>query len=183
MNESQENKPTEENETAEETEQVTPAEEEIVDPLSEALAQAAAYKEQLMRVSADFDNYRKRAQRDTVEAKRRSREDTVRDLLSVFDNLERALEASKTATEIAPVRDGLTMVMKIFIDTLEKLEITRVNSVGEAFDPNLHEAIQQLESAEHAPGTVMHEIQPGYAFGERLLRPALVVVAKAPAAS
>jgi molecular chaperone GrpE len=76
--------------------------------------------------------------------------------------------------------DGVRMVLKLFEDTAERMGLTRVPSVGERFDPAVHEAIQQQENAEHPPGTIVSEIVPGYRFGQRLVRPAMVVVARKP---
>jgi molecular chaperone GrpE len=152
-----------------------------LDPLEGARAEAQRYKDQLLRTAADFDNYRKRSRREVTEAERGAREDLLRELLPVFDNLERATSHAETATDVQSLADGIRMVMRQFADTLQRIGIDRVATVGAAFDPTVHEAIQHLESGEHAAGIVMAEVQAGYRTGERLIRPALVVVAKAPA--
>jgi molecular chaperone GrpE len=149
------------------------------DPLVEARAESARLKEQWMRTAADFDNFRKRARRDVDEARRGGREELLKDLLPVFDNLERAIQSAQRATEVKPVAEGLTMVVKQFVDVVGRAGITKVPTVGSSFDPTIHEAIQQVETDEHAPGTVVSEVQPGYMQGERLVRAAMVVVAKA----
>lgn len=156
----------------------TPA--ETVDPVAEAKAEAARYRDQLLRSAADLDNFRKRAKRDVVDAELRGRESMLANLLPVFDNLERASAHADTASEVQSIVDGLKMVMRQFGDTLSKSGIERVKSVGGAFDPAVHEAIQQLETDQYAPGCVALEIQGGYKLGSRLIRPALVAVAKAP---
>jgi molecular chaperone GrpE len=153
------------------------------DPLEEAKAEAAKFKDQLLRTAADFDNFRKRARRDQTEAEKKGREDVLKDLLPVFDNLERALLSAEKATDVQSVADGIRMVMRQFGDTLGKLGIERIPALGLPFDPALHEAIQQLETSEHPPGTVAAEIQGGYRTPDRLIRPAMVVVAKAPTGS
>jgi molecular chaperone GrpE len=150
------------------------------DPLAQARADADAFRDKFLRTAADFDNYRKRARRDTEEAERRSRETLLRELLPVFDNLERAVTHAAHATDAKAVVDGVRMVLRQFLDTLDRVGIRRVPTVGAAFDPNLHEAIQQLETVEQAPGTIVAEVQAGYQMGERLIRAAMVVVAKAP---
>jgi molecular chaperone GrpE len=150
------------------------------DPLEEARAEAQKFKDQLLRTAADFDNYRKRARRELVDAERQGKEEILRELLPVFDNLERATSHAETATDVQSLADGIKMVMRQFVDTLQRIGIHRVSTVGSSFDPTVHEAIQHLESRDHAPGTVMAEVQAGYRTGERLVRPALVVVAKAP---
>jgi molecular chaperone GrpE len=157
-----------------------PAEEPPVDPLVAAQEEAKRLKDQLLRTLADFDNFRKRSRRDVGDAEKSGREEFLRELLPVFDNLERAVGHAETATDVQSLSDGIRMVMRQFADTLEKVGIERVPSVGTAFDPALHEAIQHLESSEHPPGTVTHEVQGGYRTGDRLIRPALVVVAKPP---
>lgn len=140
-------------------------------------------KDQLLRTAADFDNFRKRTKKDLDEAERRGREDTVREMLPVFDNLERAVQAAAGAKDVASIVDGLKMVLKLFDDQVQRVGIERVVSVGQRFDPAIHDAIQQQETDEHAPGTVIAEIVPGYRLGDRLVRPAMVVVARKPSAS
>jgi molecular chaperone GrpE len=149
------------------------------DPLEAARAEAQRCKDQLLRTAADFDNYRKRTRRDITEAGRAGKEEVLRELLPVFDNLERATAHAETATDVQSLAEGIQMVMRQFVDTLQRIGIERVVTVGCSFDPTVHEAIQHLESGDHAPGTVMAEVQAGYRAAERLVRPALVVVAKA----
>jgi molecular chaperone GrpE len=159
------------------------------DPLLVAQAELAQVKEKLIRMAADFDNFRKRSRREVADAERKGRDGLLIDLLPVFDNLERATShatSSPSATDAASIKglvDGITLVMKQFRDALSRLGIERVESVGSPFDPGLHEAIQHLETAEFPPGCIAAEVQPGYRQGERLVRPALVVVAKAPQAA
>jgi molecular chaperone GrpE len=150
-----------------------------VDPLEAAQAEVAKLRDQLLRIAADFDNFRKRSRREISDAEKRSREDLLRDLLPVFDNLERAAAHAETAPDVKALADGIGMVLRQFLDTLSKLGVERVESTGKPFDPALHEAIQHQESAEQAPGTVVSEVQAGYRAGDRLIRPAMVVVAKA----
>jgi molecular chaperone GrpE len=148
--------------------------------LAEAQAEAARMREQFLRTAADFDNYRKRSRRDQDEAQRRGREAMLKDLLPVFDNLERAVQHAEAAPDAKAVADGVRMVLKQFGDTLSKVGIKRITTIGKAFDPTQHEAIQHLESAQHPAGTVLAEVQPGYMIGDYLVRPALVVVSKGP---
>jgi len=151
---------------------------EPLDPLAEAKAETARFKEQWMRSAADFDNFRKRSRKELEDTRKAGREELLKDLLPVFDNLERAMTSSERATEVKAVADGLKLVLRQFTDTLARSGITKVPTVGLPFDPGMHEAIQQVESDEVAPGTVMAEVQPGYLQGERLVRAAMVVVAK-----
>ncbi|MFT3766546.1 MAG: nucleotide exchange factor GrpE [Minicystis sp.] len=146
--------------------------------LADAQAETARLRDQLLRTAADFDNFRKRARRDEADAGKRGREGLLKDLLPVFDNLERAVQHAEGAQDVKAVADGLRMVLKQFVDTLDRSGIKRVPTVGQPFDPTKHEAIQHLESAQHPAGVVMAEVQPGYSMGDSLVRAALVVVSK-----
>jgi molecular chaperone GrpE len=151
------------------------------DPLAEAKAEAARLRDQLIRTAADFDNYRKRTRRESIEAEQRGREAFLKEILPVFDNLERAVSHAEVATDIQSLLNGIQMVKRQFTDTLARQGIERVPTVGAQFDPAVHEAIQHLETNDQPPGTVAHEIQGGYIVQKKLIRPALVVVAKAKA--
>jgi molecular chaperone GrpE len=144
-------------------------------------AEAARLKDQLLRLAADFDNFRKRSRREIADAERMAREDIIRELLPVFDNLERASQHAGAATDVQSLVDGIAMVNRLFMDTLSRLGVERVATVGVAFDPAVHEAVQQIATADQPPGAVCAEVVGGYRLGERLIRPAMVVVAKAPA--
>jgi molecular chaperone GrpE len=144
-------------------------------------AEIAALRDKYLRTAADFDNFRKRTRREVDDAERRGREVLLRELLPVFDNLERALQVANQATDVRAVAEGIGMVLRQFGDTLERANIRRVSALGEPFDPTMHEAVQQIETRDQAPGTIVAEVQPGYVSGDKLVRAALVVVAKAPA--
>jgi molecular chaperone GrpE len=152
------------------------------DPLGQAQAEVAKLKDAWLRTAADFDNFRKRTKRELDEARRGGREDVVRSLLPVFDNLDRAIQSSVRSSDIKAMVDGLSMVQRQFVDALGREGIVRVPTVGHPFDPGIHEAIQQVDTDEHAPGTVIAEVQSGYSQGERLLRAAMVVVARSKSA-
>ena len=137
-------------------------------------------KEQLLRVAADFENFRKRSRKELEETRRRAVEDTLREVLPIVDNLERAAQAAKETTDVTAVADGVAMVLRGFEDIAARIGLRRVLSVGERFDPTRHDAMQQQETDEHAPGTIVAEIVPGYELGDRLLRPAMVIVARPP---
>ena len=141
-------------------------------------AVVAKLKDQLLRSAADFDNFRKRTKRDLVDAERRGREDTIRDLLPIFDNLERAVAASEAAADTEAIAQGVRMVLKQFEDVGSRIGIERIQCIGAHFDPSLHDAVQQMETNEQPPGTIVKEVVPGYRLGERLIRPAMVVVAR-----
>ncbi len=148
------------------------------DELSAAKAEAARMKDQWIRSVADFDNYRKRSRKEVEDARKAGREDLLNDLLPVFDNLERAIQSAQRSTDVKAVAEGLDMIVRQFADTLSRGGIVKVPTVGAQFDPNVHDAIQQIETDEAAPGTVVAEVRPGYVQGDRLVRAAMVVVAK-----
>jgi molecular chaperone GrpE len=109
----------------------------------------------------------------------------LREFLEIADNLERAVASWKEGDQkdAKSVQDGVDLVLRLFKSKLERYSVTAIEAKGQPFDPRVHDAISQAPSAEVAPGTVLHELQKGYRVGERLLRPAMVVVAKAPPAS
>jgi molecular chaperone GrpE len=154
------------------------ATEAVPDLLAEARAEATKIKDTLLRTAADFENFRKRTRRELEEARRAGREDLLRALLPVFDNLERAIQSALRSSDVKAMSDGLTMIRRQFAEALGREGITSVPTVGKAFDPNVHEAIQQVETDQHPAGTVIAEVQPGYVQGERLIRAAMVVVAR-----
>jgi len=166
--------------TAESEAEGSPAEAAPSDPLAEALEENKRVRDQLLRTLADFDNFRKRSRREVTDANERGREEILKELLPVFDNLERAADHAKGATEMSALVDGIDLVIKQFVDSLAKIGVEKLDARGQAFDPSVHEAIQQLESAEVPPGSVAYQVQPGYKMGGRLVRPCMVVVAKAP---
>jgi molecular chaperone GrpE len=154
-----------------------------VDPLDAAKADAARFRDQLLRTAADFDNFRKRSRRDQEDAQRRGKESVLKELLPVFDNLERATQHADQSTDVAALAEGLRMVLKQWTGTLERMGVRKVESIGVPFDPLIHEAIQHIESNDHPAGVVAAEVQPGYVVGDHLLRAAMVVVSKGPGPS
>ena len=146
------------------------------DDIEQLKAQAAENYDKFLRASADLDNYRKRVARDREELIRATRESIISTLLPALDNLERALSHSAEGT---PLHDGLLQVQKQFERALADFGVTEiVAKPGEQFDPALHEAVSQVESAEHPEGTIVEQLQSAYKIGDRLLRPARVVVNK-----
>jgi molecular chaperone GrpE len=116
------------------------AQESAPDPVAVITAERDKMKDQLLRALADFDNFRKRSRRDIDDAKKRGQEEVLRELLPVFDNLERASSYARSATDTKAIAEGVEMVSKLFLDTLVRLGGRRVVSVGAPFDPNVHEA-------------------------------------------
>jgi molecular chaperone GrpE len=137
-------------------------------------------KDRLLRTAAEFENYKKRVKRELEDAQSRGRDGLLKEVLPVLDNLERALQH---AQEKDPLAVGVRMVEKQLLSALEKFGITRFSAVGQPFDPSMHEAIQQVETRDVPAGSVASEFAKGYMSGGRLLRPAMVAVAKAPADS
>jgi molecular chaperone GrpE len=173
--------PTEETaKPAEPPEAAAPKEAGAEEKLAEAQAESGRLREQLLRTAADFDNFRKRSRREADDAQRRGREQILKDLLPVFDNLERAAAHAESATDTKAVADGVRIVLKQFLDTLDRMGIKRIPTIGTPFDPSIHEAIQQIESTEQPAGVVIAEVQPGYQLGDYLIRAAMVVVSKGP---
>ena len=169
--------------------EATGGEAPLEDPSAALREERDKLRDQLLRTAADFDNFRKRTRKDLEEAERRGKEDVIREVLPVLDNLERALGASTSlaadagAAEVKAIMDGVKMVLKLFEDQAGRMGLSKVKAVGERFDPSVHDAIQQVETDEHPAGTVMQEIVAGYRLGDKLVRPAMVVVARKPAAS
>lgn len=153
-----------------------------VDPLQQAKSDAERYRDQLLRTAADFDNFRKRTRRELEDAQRRGKEGAVKELLPVFDNLERALTMGDQ-NDAKAIVDGLRIILRQFETTLEKVGITRIETVGKPFDPNVHEAIQHMSSSDVPAGCIAAEVQAGYKLGDYLLRAAMVVVSKGPDAA
>lgn len=145
-------------------------------------AQKNELQDRLLRLQAEFDNFRKRTDRERMEFSEYAAEQTVRLLLPVLDDLERALKAPGSAdADGAPSGDfvkGIELIYGRFLETLKKQGLEPITTEGAPFDPHVHEAIQSTESPEHADGTILAEYQRGYKFKGRLLRPAMVQVAR-----
>lgn len=156
--------------------------------LAAAEAEQAKHKDQALRALAEAENTRRRIQREAEERERYALSGFARELTSVVDNLRRAIETVPPETRAGDARldqfaQGVELTEREFMAILERNGIKRVAPTGQAFDHNLHQAIAQAESAEHAPGTVVQVVQAGYTLHGRILRPAMVVVAKPPAQS
>ena len=148
-------------------------------------SEKAEFKDRMLRIAAEFDNYKKRTRKEMSEHEAKAREAVLREFLEIADNLERAVSSWKEGEQkdVKSVQDGVDLVLRLFKSKLERHSVTAIVAKGQPFDPRVHDAISQAPSADVPPGTVLHELQKGYRVGERLLRPALVVVAKAPPAS
>ena len=151
------------------------------DPLAEAQAEAAKNWDLFLRERAELENFRKRTQRDKEEFRIFTRKELLLEVLPVLDNLERALDHAGQSGEGQGLLEGVTMTVVQFRKVIEDFGARPMTTIGAPFDPNLHQAMGQLETAGQPPGTVVSEYQKGYLLHDRLLRPALVVVAKVPA--
>jgi molecular chaperone GrpE len=134
-----------------------------------------------LRAAADLENLRKRQKREMDDVRLESKGKVLKEMLPVVDNLERAIEHATAQAGSNPIVEGVQLVLRQFLTAFERLDVTPIEAGGQPFDPNLHEAISQQES-DAPPGTVVQVLQRGYKAGDRLLRPALVVVAKAKSA-
>ena len=132
-----------------------------------------------LRLGADFDNYKKRISKEKADLISYGNEELIRSLLSVLDNLERGIEHSEADRDTNPIIEGFRLVHKQFLDCLEKFGVKAIEvNKGEEFDPNLHQAVERVESDEVQPGFILSELLKGYTLKDRLLRPALVSVSK-----
>lgn len=151
--------------------------------LSAAQAETQKNWDLYLRERAELENFRKRMQREKEDLVRFANENLLREILTVVDNLERAIEhARKNEETVQGLLEGVEMTLSQCQKLLEKFGVTPVVAVGEPFDPTWHEAMGQLESSEHPANTVLQEMQKGYVLNDRLLRPALVLISKTPAA-
>jgi molecular chaperone GrpE len=144
-------------------------------------AEKVEIRDRMLRIAADFDNWKKRSRKDQADGEMRAKEAVLRDFLEIIDNLERASASWGEGKEgdAKSIRDGVELVLRQFRSKLERYQVKSVESAGLPFDPRMHEAISQVPTADVKPGSVLHELQKGYVIGEKLLRPAMVVVATA----
>ena len=174
-------------------EEIIPNEEEMIDEIVEETAQEVGddldrvqkeldqLKEKYTRVHADFDNIKKRLEREKYQALEYAQEKFAKDLIPVVDALEMAIKATnaegaEAGELLSKVKEGVELTMKQFLNVLEKHGITAV-SEDEPFDPNIHHAVQQIESPDHESGAIVSTFQKGYKYKDRTLRDAMVVIA------
>ncbi len=160
--------------------QAAPPQDDLSAQLATAQKQAQENYDRLLRASAEFDNYKKRASREMQEVVKYANERMAKELLGVVDNLERAIASAVQAggADRALIQ-GVELTLDETLKILERHHVTPIEAVGQPFDPNFHQAMLQMESADQPPNTVVQELQRGYRIYERLLRPALVAVSKA----
>ena len=141
--------------------------------------EAKNYYERLLRQAAELENYKKRSARERDDAIRYANESLLKDLLPVVDNLERAIALASGGGNGKPLVEGVEMVLRGLADVLAKHGAMPILAQGQPFDPTKHEAMTQVETDDHEPNSVVEELHKGYMLRDRLLRPALVSVAKA----
>jgi molecular chaperone GrpE len=146
------------------------------DPLEEVRRERDALQDRLLRTAAEFDNYRKRMDKERRDLAEYTAGEAVKDLLPIIDNLERALQASALDE---PLRKGVELIHKQMLEILRRRGVTPIEALGADFDPHFHQAVAHEEVAGARDGEVVEVLAKGYKLGERLLRPAIVRVAKA----
>ena len=156
--------------------------EKLKNELEQVRKEAADEQDRLLRLSAEFENYKKRMNRQSDEFKKYANESLLKELLTVVDNLERAISSTngdRSVEREGCVVEGVEMTLNEILKILEKFNVRPVEAKGKPFDPTYHEAMMQEETDEYPENTVINEFQRGYMIHDRLLRPAMVVVSKA----
>jgi len=159
------------------------AERSVKDQIDALRAERDALHDQRLRAQAELENFRKRARKETEQTQRYGELPLVRDLLPGLDNLRRTLAAAEESHNVDQLIEGVRMVLKQFEDILARHAVVPIEAVGQPFDPNRHEAVQQLPSAGHPSMTVLQELERGYTLHDRVVRPGKVIVSSSPAES
>ncbi len=145
--------------------------------LDDVQQQVAEYHDKMIRMQAEMENLRKRTEKQVEDAHKYANDKFAAELLQVKDSLELGLNAEDI--DVTKLREGTELTLKLLSNVFEKFSIEEIDPVGQAFDPNLHEAMTMQESSEHEPNTVLTVVQKGYSLHGRLVRPAMVIVSKA----
>ncbi|HJH29602.1 MAG TPA: nucleotide exchange factor GrpE [Methanosarcinaceae archaeon] len=140
----------------------------------------AELNDKLLRLGAEFDNFRKRSKREKEELRKYATENLMVEMLEVCDNFERALHSAKAADDSKSIVEGVEMVLKQFISILEKEGVKKIECKGEEFDPYLHEAMMHIVTIKHPDNTIIDIQKPGYMLHSKVIRPVMVTVAKKP---
>ena len=165
-------------EVLEDVQEVSPEEKVLTleAELKQSKEQADEYYERLQRLQAEFDNFRKRTQKEKEETVKYAAERVVEAMLPVLDNFERAVFSSQTNKDFQAFSQGVEMILKQMQNALVREGLTPIEAVGQPFDPKLHEAVMQVESTDYPENTVVEELQKGYYIKEKVLRPSMVKV-------
>ena len=169
-------KPLSEKEKAEEKKEISPLE-KLQAQLEEKARESSEYFDKWLRLRAEFENFKKRIQKEKADLMKFGNESLLKALLPVLDNINRAIEHGKNAEENSPILEGVEMVQKEFLTILERFGVKPVKAVGEVFDPEKHEAVSHQESNQESNRVIL-SVQNGYFYHDRLLRPARVIVSK-----
>lgn len=154
--------------------------EELKKKVEEKEKEAKENYDRLLRVAADFENFKKRATREKEDWTKFANEDLIKSILPFFDNLERAVNHAEKVVDTGVLIEGIKLTLQQLLRTLNKFGVSPFESVGKPFDPALHEAMVVVETDQYEPNQVMEEFQKGYLLNDRLLRPASVSVSKPP---
>jgi len=149
--------------------------------LEETEKEAKDHYERLLRVAADFENYKKRVAKEKEEWMKFANEDLLKAILPFIDNLERAVNHAEKVKDTGVMIEGVRLTLQQLLQILNKFGVSSIESIGKPFDPTFHEAMLMVETDQHEPNQVMEEFQKGYLLNDRLLRPATVSVSKPPA--
>ena len=152
----------------------------LEEQLKAAVLERDAHYNSWMHAQADLENYRKRAQKDAEEIRRYHSMSLMRDLLPGIDNLQRAISAAENSSNIEELLQGVRMVAEQFEAILSSSNLKPIEAAGQPFDPNKHEAVQQIPSEEHAPMVVIEELERGFTLHDRVVRPSKVIVSSGP---
>jgi molecular chaperone GrpE len=152
--------------------------EELKKKLEEKEKEIKEHHDRLLRLAADFENYKKRAARDKEDWTKFANEDLLRAILPFIDNLERAINHAQKVADTGVLIEGVRLTIQQILQTLNKFGLSSFQSVGKPFDPTVHEAMLVVETDQHEPNQVVEEFQKGYLLNDRLLRPATVSVSK-----
>jgi molecular chaperone GrpE len=163
-----------------EKKELTP-QEKLQEQLAEKTREAAENYDKWLRLLAEFDNFKKRTQKEKADLMKFGNESLLRSILPILDNLERAIDHGKGSQNSSSLLEGLEITLRQFLNTLERFGVKPLSARGEVFDPEKHEAVSQQES-DQEPNRVISEIEKGYIYQDRLLRPARVIVSKEKAA-
>lgn len=150
----------------------------LEEELEKVKAKVEEKNNQLLRLQAEYDNYRKRTLKEKTELIKYATEGLVGELLPILDNFDRAISAAKVSSDFASFSQGVEMILRQIQDALGKEGLKAIEAVGQPFDPNIHDAVLRVQSDEHPENTVLEELQKGYYLKEKVLRPSMVKVSK-----
>jgi molecular chaperone GrpE len=163
----------------ENVEEVTESEDQQApDELETTRAELDETKDRLLRLAADFENYKRQAARRESESKERAVKNVLTDLLPVLDNFERAVHASSSSQDVQNLKIGVEFILQQLHEVLRSHGVEPIEAAGQKFDPQFHEAQEEVPSEEHESGTILDETQRGYRYKDQVLRPTIVKVAK-----